>query len=70
MVKEVRLEFGLLKIVRMEEVIQASWFLGSKMRILYRGKHFLEAVEVHLVSEEIRPYLLQMTSAYDNIKVS
>jgi len=69
MVREVQLEFGLLKIVRKEEVIQASWFLESKIRILYRGKHFLGAVEVHLVCE-IRPYLLQVTSAYGNIKVS
>jgi hypothetical protein len=57
-VKEFQLEYGLLEIVRKEEVIQASWFLENKMRILYRGKHFLEAVEVHLVCEEIRPYPL------------
>jgi hypothetical protein len=62
-VKEFQLAFSLLKIVWKEEVIQASWFLESKMRILYSGKHFLEAVEVHLVCEEIRPYLLRVASA-------
>jgi len=45
MAKEFQLEFGSWEIVRKEEVIQASWFLESKMRIVNRGNIFLRRLK-------------------------